>query len=132
VEGCTTQANQQNGLKVDNSATEGDFCPVYVAHCTFQGDGTNGGNNAGIRLSGKVLVTVVGGGVLVGSRSSPPWAVACDVAQPLGLQMLGGFHNAIKGFGYLNQTPAVSDVRVLGYFGSAWTEEDTPGLITSL
>jgi hypothetical protein len=130
--GCTTQANQQNGLKVDNSATEGDFCPVYVANCTFQGDGTNGGDNAGIRLSGKVLVTVAGGGVLVGTQGSPPWAVACDVAQPLGLQMLGGFYNAINGFDYLSKTPAVSDIRVFGYFGSAWTENDTPALVTSL
>lgn len=135
---CSTQRNAQNGIRIINT-TSGEISPVYLTGCVFQGDGTGGSSNAGIRLSGPVMATITGCGVHVNtvdvSSGVPLHAIttASDgVSPPVMVSMVGGFYNAVTAFCDEINAPLASDIRVFTYTGGQWSYNKTPTLTTGL
>lgn len=137
---CTSQRNHLNGCVIANSASA-EISPVNLTGCVFQGDGTAGSTNAGIRLSGPVGAIITGCSVHVNHNAEgdgndyPNYAIVTasdSVSAPVFLQMLGGFYNAHTAFSDKINAPLISDVRVLTWTGSQWGVGDTPTLVTAL
>lgn len=138
---CSTQRNGDNGIKIANSAVD-QVSVVYCTGCVFQGDGTSGSPNSGIRLSGPVGAVFTGCGVHVnsgipadGRGSWPTFAIttaADNVAPPAFVDIHGGFYNAATAFSNKIDAPLVSVVDALEYHGGQWPVNGTPTRITKL
>jgi hypothetical protein len=143
ISNCSTQRNGDNGIKIANTGySPPEICPVYLSNCVFQGDGTTGGSNAGIRLSGPVAAVITGCGVLVDTvdvpGGCPAYAITTasdSVSPPVMVQMSSGFYNSVTAFANKINAPLASDVRVFVYTNPThgqWSYDKTPVLVTSL
>jgi Pectate lyase superfamily protein len=138
---CSTQRNGHNGIKIANSAG-GRISVVYCTGCVFQGDGTAGPPNSGIRLSGPVGAIFTGCGVHVnsgipadGGGTWPAFAIttaADDVAPPAFVDIRGGFYNAATAFANKISAPQVAIVDALEYHGGQWSPAALPRRVTAL
>jgi hypothetical protein len=65
--GCSTELNGEDGVLVTNSSADGRGwrSPVVISGCCFEGDGSNGGPFAGIRVQGRNRVFIGGGTVVM-------------------------------------------------------------------
>jgi Pectate lyase superfamily protein len=138
---CSSQRNGNNGIKIANSAAD-RISVVYCTGCVFQGDGTAGSPNSGIRLSGPVGAVFTGCGVHVnsgipadGSGTWPAYAIttaADSVAPPVFVDIHGGFYNAATAFSNKISAPLISVVDALEYHGGQWRPNLAPAHITAL
>ncbi|MBO0836363.1 MAG: hypothetical protein J2P28_12780, partial [Actinobacteria bacterium] len=138
---CSTQRNGNNGIKIANSVVD-RISVVYCTGCVFQGDGTSGAPNSGIRLAGPVGAVFTGCGVHVnsgipadGSGTWPSYAIttaADGVAPPAFVDIHGGFYNAATAFANKIDAPLVSVVDALEYHGGQWTPNGSPSHVTAL
>ena len=132
---CSTQRNASNGIEIANSVV-GRTSVVYCTGCVFQGDGTAGSPNSGIRLSGPVGAVFTGCGVHVnsgipadGGGTWPTYAIttATDgVAPPVFVSIKGGFYNSAAAFSNKVNAPLVCDVDTLTYVGGQWLPDNVP------
>lgn len=138
---CSTQRNASSGIEIANSAVDRTSV-VYCTGCVFQGDGTAGPPNSGIRLSGPVGAVFTGCGVHVnsgipadGSGTWPAYAIttaADGVAPPVFVSVKGGFYNSATAFSNMEDAPLVADVDTLTYVGGQWRPNDVPARTTAL
>ncbi len=124
---CSTQRNADNGFRIQNAARQ-KICPVYLANCVAQGDGTSGLASAGYYISGPCAVTMSNCACHVDTADvkigCPPYAVVTTgggVSAPVLVQIIGGFMNAATTWADQIDAPLASDIRVYAYSGSQWT-----------
>jgi hypothetical protein len=140
--GCSTLANYGYGLNVINRSTTGTSSPVpsgpvTCTGCTFDGDGTTGGEPsaayAGINAEGQVLLIAAGTNVLAGyvgnaRTASPAYGfktatTGSNNAEPSMLLLSNCFLNCTESGCYPSGTPMqVKGLsNVTGVSGGQWT-----------
>jgi hypothetical protein len=128
---CSTQRNNHNGFYLVNSSG-GKSCPILLSNCYAEGDGLNngagGGNEAGYRLAGAVVVTGASVNCHVCtndvSAGVPEYAILTDSfggARPDIVQIKGGFLNCAGASAVeMLSAPNHYDIEALAHTGAQW------------